>query len=379
MENRSSEIDIGIGAGRSVRLRGWTAFMGRFGTGRTGRSRLEVEDKLNSRIRGLYASFERAVGGEARLRDVRYRIEYAAFRAVFDGFRLMPLDSAGAILSTLSREYSVRSRRHRRALANLKRAFPEKTEAEREAIARRMWENVGRVIAEGIHFDTFVAEPHRLDFLDGRILDEYVPDRGVHIVASLHTANWEIGLLLSNRRGYTPAAFYRVVANPYVDKFIKASRETIYSGGLYAVRDESGGRSSAESTSRQFVSCLRKGVPIAILADHHDHDGVLVPFFGQQVRISRVPATLAYQFNARISVARTIRVGCQSRFLAEAKYIDMPRSGDRQADIQAATEAVHRQFENWIRQYPEQWLWSQAPFVLSAEVYRTEQKAAPRD
>jgi KDO2-lipid IV(A) lauroyltransferase len=47
------------------------------------------------------------------------------------------------------------NRRHKRALANLERAFPEKTPEERERIARAMWENLGRVMVE-----TYVYRPH---------------------------------------------------------------------------------------------------------------------------------------------------------------------------------------------------------------------------
>jgi Kdo2-lipid IVA lauroyltransferase/acyltransferase len=301
-------------------------------------------------------------------RNARHVLEYAGFRIVFGLFRLLPLDAATRILAMACRIYSSRSRRHRRALANLEMALPEKSLAEREAIAQSMWENVGRVIAESVHFDRFLAEPHRLDLLDMRALDTYAPGNGLFIVASMHTGNWEIGLLHSARRGFNPAALYRVVANPYVDRFIKRTRSQIYSGGLFAVRDERGGRASADTTSRQLVECLRRGLPLGILADHYDDNGVLVPFFGKDVRVSRVPATLAYQFKARICVARTIRLGRQSRFLGEAIELEMPRTGDRHADIQAVTIAIQRQFEAWIREYPEQWLWSQAPLVRSSDI-----------
>jgi KDO2-lipid IV(A) lauroyltransferase len=295
--------------------------------------------------------------------------EYVAFRLFYGAIRLFPLDFVAPVLATATRLVCTGTRRHRRALANLKCAFPNMPEREREAIALAMWENVGRVIAEAAHLDRFLAEPHRLDCIDMRELDEYLPRRGLYFVASLHTGNWEIGLLHSQRRGYRPAAFYRVVANPYVDRFLKASRERIYEGGLFPVRGEMAGKVPAEFRSRQLVAALRTGVPIGILADHHDGDGILVPFFGHGVRVSRAAATLALQFGARLSVARSIRLGRQSRFIAEAIEIPVPDTGDRQADIQALTTVIMGHFEEWIRQFPEQWLWSQAPFVDSDGVY----------
>ncbi len=296
-------------------------------------------------------------------------LEYSAFRIARALIRLVPLDRAACILAYLTRRFSAGTRRHRRALANLERAFPEMAEQQREQIALAMWDNVGRVIAEAAHIDRFMAEPQRLDLVDMRELDVYLPERGLYIVASLHTGNWEIGLLHSQRRGYRPAAFYRMVANPYVDRFLRRSREIIYEGGLFPVRGEMQGKVPAEMRSRQLVAALRSGVPIGILADHHEGDGILVPFFGQGVRVSRAAATLALQFRARICVARTIRIGRQSRFVGDAIEIPVTDTGNRQADIQAVTTDIMRHFEEWIRQFPEQWLWSQAPFVASDGVY----------
>ena len=44
------------------------------------------------------------------------------------------------------------------ARANLARAFPEKTPAERNAIRRTMWDNLGRVVGEYPHLDKFTPK-----------------------------------------------------------------------------------------------------------------------------------------------------------------------------------------------------------------------------
>jgi KDO2-lipid IV(A) lauroyltransferase len=310
--------------------------------------------------------------GQGRASVTQYLVhvlEYAAFRFAYGVIRLVPLDRASNLLAALTRWFCAGTRRHRRALANLACAFPEMPESERNRIALSMWENVGRVIAESFHIDRFVAEPHRFDPIDVRALDEYRVQHGLYIVASLHTGNWEIGLLHSQRRGFRPAAFYRMVANPYVERFLKASRERIYEGGLFPVRGEMAGKVPADFRSRQLVAALRTGVPLGILADHHEDGGVIVPFFGHGVHVSRAAATLALQFRARLCVARTIRLGRQSRFIGEAIEIQMPDTGDRHADIKLLTTTIMGHFEAWIRQYPEQWLWSQGPFVASDGVY----------
>jgi len=46
------------------------------------------------------------------------------------------------------------------------------------------------------------------------------------------------------------------------------------------------------------------------------------------------------------------------RFRIALTQIDVPSTDDRQADIAAATAALHACFEDFIRRNPEQWMWA---------------------
>ena len=80
--------------------------------------------------------------------DFRYRLEYLLLRLIIGFVLLFPLDVAVPLSAKIWRTLASRGRRHQRALDNLARAFPEKSQEEREAIASAMWENLGRVMAE---------------------------------------------------------------------------------------------------------------------------------------------------------------------------------------------------------------------------------------
>ena len=80
--------------------------------------------------------------------NLRHRIEYALFCCAAGLFSALPVETSSTLSGKMWRLVAPLLRRHRRALAHLRRAFPEKTEAERERIARDMWENLGRVFAE---------------------------------------------------------------------------------------------------------------------------------------------------------------------------------------------------------------------------------------
>ncbi len=74
----------------------------------------------------------------ARLKDLQFRLEYALLRTIVAGVRAVPLDRATAFSARWWRRLApiVSPKRHKRALANLAIAFPDKTPQERERLAR---------------------------------------------------------------------------------------------------------------------------------------------------------------------------------------------------------------------------------------------------
>jgi len=277
-----------------------------------------------------------------------------------------------AIFSAFYRLYAPLTRHHARALRNLERAFPKKTTAERQAIALAMWDNFGRLVAESIHIDRFLLEPQRVHLSDARLLDRCANEAGLKIFVSLHTGNWELTALPITLRGLNPAGLYRVLANPYVDQFVRSWRTKVFPGGLVGIRRDTSDKFLAtRDASRQLLRCVRRGIPLALLADHFDRTGISVPFLGQTASLSRLPAALARRFGAPLFLGRTIRLGSEAQFLVEMQEIAVPHSDDPEHDIRAATLAIKEQFEAWICQYPQQWLWSQAPLRANPDLDRT--------
>src|SRR5262249_28863877 len=142
----------------------------------------------------------------------------------------MPLDMAtgvcGALLRLLWRGYDAR------AIANLARAFPKKSLAEREAILLAMREGFGRTVAEAIHLNRFLAEPHRIDVIGAHLLDRCLKENAPTFCVSLHSGNWELAMLPFAILQLKPTALYKRITNPYLDRYIRSHRERLYSGGM---------------------------------------------------------------------------------------------------------------------------------------------------
>ena len=184
--------------------------------------------------------------------------------------------------------------------------------------------------------------------------------------------DWSVGLCglvwriigPRSRRG-KPAGVYRQLENPYVDRTLRKHREQLYTGGLFTkgnVHDKGPG---GQRTARLMTDFVRQGGNLAFVLDQVDRRGIAIPFFGGEAKFTPVPAMIARHVGARIWMARSLRIGKRSRFLIELKELEIKRTGDRREDIRAATAAIFRQFESWIRDAPEQWLWFNTRFEIA--------------
>jgi Kdo2-lipid IVA lauroyltransferase/acyltransferase len=295
------------------------------------------------------------MGGMPSLKDLRYRAEYMALRLVEALLRAVPLDFGVNVTAKAWRTIARFDRRHQRALDNLAIAFPEKTLQQRETIALSMWENLGRVMAETMQIDRILADPGRIDIVSQNIHRRYKDKLGPAIGVSLHMGNWELAAWPFTLAGNNPAAVYRTVKNPYVDQYIREARKVIYPGGLLGKGRD---REEGQTTARRIMGFVRDGGRLGLVCDLHDRTGLPVPFFGKPAPSVIIPAMIARRLGARIWMSRCLRVGKQSRFQIELKELKVPRSPNQADDVKSITAAMQRQFEAWIREAPEQWMWS---------------------
>ena len=280
-------------------------------------------------------------------RAIRYRAEYLGFRLVAALLRAMPVERAAGLSGWLWRRIAPFLSRHRRALRHLAAAFPEKSPAEREAIALAMWDNLGRVFAEAMHIDAFIAEPDRIEISDqARAMLARAGQGGV--LVSYHCANWELLAAASLTAGLPLAGLYQGVKNPLVDAWITGLRAPLYPLGLFA---------KSNDTPRRLLRILRDGGALSLLVDLRDARGIQVSFFGQPAPSTTFPALLARAEEVPLLVGRLVRLP-GSRFRAELVEIDQGRSPDRAADVATTTAAIQAQIEDWIREEPAHWMWA---------------------
>jgi len=295
----------------------------------------------------------------AFLLDIRQRLEYALLRLLVGIVRAMPLDTAVRVSArSWGRLAPILSpKRHQRALDNVAIAFPDMPEADRRALVRAHWENLGRVMAETMQIDRLIAEPSRIEVVSP-VWQRYKDKLGAVIGVSLHMGNWELAVWPLTAAGAKPAAVYRTVKNPYVDRYLRHIRRDLYPGGLLGKGKVDGSVEEGQRTARQIMDHVRHGGRLGLVCDLYDKFGLEVPFFGKPAKSVTIAAMIARRLGARIWLARCVRVGDQSRFTIEIKELKVPRTASIGDDVRTITMAMQAEFEAWVREYPEQWMWS---------------------
>lgn len=247
-------------------------------------------------------------------------------------------------------------RRHRGiGMRNLEIAFPEKSDAERAAILKGSFRNLGRTLAVFSKFDDLTEEKIRR-------LVHYDPDpdwrdrsyavraagRG-HIIVGAHIGNWELAAF-STAVLFAPLPF---VARRMDSRFIedRAARMRTRLGNTQIDKTDS---------VTEVLDLLRDGGTVCVLADVNSqhHSGVFVPFFGKAACTHSSVAMMAMRTNSVILPMWTVWDEENKRYKVEYdELIEPVRTGRPKDDIVNNTERFVAATERIIRRYPEQWIW----------------------
>lgn len=284
-------------------------------------------------------------------RSVRSVLVLAAVRLL----ALVPLRLALALASFVAwGAWRVARKTRAQMLAQLAIAFPEKAEAEREAIARASLRHLAWLAAEVATIRSY-----------RRRLKEYVSyapgaedrfralaARGKGLVfVTGHVGNWE---LLAQRiaADHPSAVIARAGNDPKVMGVLGQVRAE---GNLETLWREDPG------TARAMIRCFKQGRPLGILIDQDTSvQGVFVPFFGQPAHTPRGAADLALRFQAPVLAGWCRRRGPKPGGGHEIDFLEIPHDAeprDREAEVVRITGACTAVLEEAIRKTPAEWVW----------------------
>ncbi len=268
---------------------------------------------------------------------------------LFKLFALLPPKTASAIWGWLGRRFGPYLSKSSRAVAGLRRVYPDLPDDEIRRIVRAMWDNLFRTAIEFVHLSKILAtDDNRFVDIVGEEKFRAICETGKPILLiSGHFANWEIGALPMLRAGGRAGIVYRKSNNPTVDRLITGSR------GVQDYDMLPKGRAGAAGMLR----IIKAGGRIAMLVDQKFNEGISVPFLGDDAMTSTAAAELAYKYGVVLVPWRPERLGgCRFRLtLFDPLVCD--QSANRKNEVERLTREMNDILGGWITDRPEQWMW----------------------
>ena len=84
--------------------------------------------------------------------------------------------------------------------------------------------------------------------------------------------NWELAIWPLTVAGNNPAAVYRTVKNPYVDRYLREARQHALS--RRPARQGPQTREEGQTTARLIMDFVRQGGRLGLVCDLHDRTGI---------------------------------------------------------------------------------------------------------
>jgi KDO2-lipid IV(A) lauroyltransferase len=251
------------------------------------------------------------------------------------------------------------------AETNIRIAFPDLDPAGVDRLLAAQWRALGRWAAEFPILDKIIADPARVEVVNGERLRDIARNKESVVFISGHFSSMEIMPAVIIHAGVTCQITYRATNNPHVDARIRRSRFR-YGVRLFAPKGGDG--------ARELIRALGRGECVALMNDQKFNGGVLAPLFGVDCHTAPGPSSFALRFGIPL-VPMSVQRLEKARFrVIVHDDIRLTDTGDRTADIAAGVRRVNAFMEDRIRDRPDEWFWVHRRWPN--EVYRRRKPKA---
>ena len=283
---------------------------------------------------------------------MRRKLEYAAAWPFIKILGILPRPLSRAFAIALSQlVYLLHFRLRQVGMRNLAMVFPEKSVAELARILRGEFTSLGRQLAELCQFPRYT--PQNVDQVvvyDGLENYERAYARGKGVLfLTAHFGGWELSAFAHSLHGHWLHIVMRPMDNVYLDRMIRRYR-TMH-GNQTVDKDD---------FVRGLLAAMKAGEVVGILMDTNmtPPQGIFVNFFGIPACTASGLARIALRTDAAVVPAFTIWDAALGKYrLRFDPALELIRTGELEADIAANTQRFTKVIEDYVRQYPDQWLW----------------------
>jgi len=283
---------------------------------------------------------------------LKTNLEYISARFLISLLGMLPRPLAVGMGRTMG-QITYRFSRRLKCIGerNLELAFPEMSKTERSRILRGCFISLGRQLGEFSQFSK----------MNSTTLDQIIYCKGLEnleaarasgrgaIIFTAHLGAWEILSYGLSCLGYPFSFLVRPLDNPRVEQMIDE------------IRTRFGNRTiDKRAAARPMLKVLREGGTLGLLLDINmaAREGIFVDFFGTSASTAFILAKLALQTDAAILPSFAPWDEQRQRFVLDiGAPLVLKRTHHEENDLHQLTSQFTKVIENYIRRYPDQWLW----------------------
>ncbi len=279
-------------------------------------------------------------------------LEFFAVWLLVQVFGLLPRPLSrrlGAAVGAIA--YTVLGRLRSVGERNLELAYPSLDGKERTHLLKKLYRNLGWQMAEFCQMPSY-TRANSARFLRCEGLDHYVKaqsaGRGVLIVTG-HLGAWELSSFYHSLMGYPMSMVIRRLDNARLDRYVNRIR--CLHGNRVLHKDD---------FARGLIGAMRKGETVGILMDTNmtPPQGLFVDYFGHQACTASGLARVAAKTGAAVLPGFMVWEEAEQAYVLRfGEQLELSSTVDAEADVIANTQLCTAAIENWVRRYPDQWLW----------------------
>ena len=274
-------------------------------------------------------------------------VEAAVFRFIFALMRKLSLGLALRLSAFTFGLGSAYSDKADKARTNFAIAFPDSSREWRERTTKKVFRYLGYSAAELLKLEQIWEErEQRIEFVLEPEARKHMESKRATVFMTAHVGAWQVASLVTRQFGFTINAIYAPESNPIIQHLLLGSRRSF---GEKLI--------SADAGPRPLIKALKAGESIIMAMDTRPDTGKLIPFFGVDALTNTSAVGLALRTGAAVVVSRAERLpGGRYRVTVYDPLVSpIPDSPVKEQAV-AMTEIVHHHFEDWIREYPQEWV-----------------------
>lgn len=281
-------------------------------------------------------------------------IDYSAYlvvRAFLCVVQALPMNTCLGISNQLG-SFCWKVLRLRRQVVeeNLRTAFPQYSQEQRERIAIGMWQHLFLMIMEIAHAPRKVHRTNWRDQSSGPGMNELLRtmlDERPTVLICGHLGNFEMGGYLIAMHGFPTHTIARPLDNRFLDQFFKDFRE---STGQYML--------TKRGSSQEIDELLKRGGTLGLLGDQDAGSrGCWVDFFGKPASTHKAVGLFTLSGGVPTAVCASIRRRPLHFELCVSEVIDPEDQDFAYGSLPELTGWYTNRLEELVRETPEQYWW----------------------